>query len=178
MPTEKWFREHDSWPNRGGTYRIAFRAYVPFVPDSVLDIGCALGDGLIVARKEWPAAKVNGADISRVALRKCYQRLPDGVFVRWDMATEPIPEIAPKSDLVLCVHTLEHIGGWREIQAAVRGMLQVTKRQLLILVPNQYSIPSTDHKYIFSARSFDVLEPTKVMVVEKGRRVVAMWGET
>lgn len=179
MPTEKWFREHNKWVGREGPYRNAFRAYVPFVPESILDVGCALGDGLIVARQEWPVVQVSGVDISRTAIDRCRQRLPDGLFVRWVMGQEPIINtIAPQADLVVCIHTLEHIGGWPKVQWAVREMLTVAKRQLLILVPNEYSIPSTDHKYIFDASSFDGLSPSRVLVVEKSRRIVAMWGET
>lgn len=178
MPSEEWFREHDHWRGRRGPYKKVLRQFVGYEPKSVMDVGCALGDGLIVASERWPEAHLVGTDVSEVALRKCRERIPGGEFFNWNMNRPqwPIMGRIPPVDLVMCFHTLEHLSGWDSVNLSVRWMCGFANRQVIVAVPYELTIPAADHNVIFREGSFVHLYPAWIERVSK-TRLVAIWGE-
>jgi trans-aconitate methyltransferase len=99
-----------------------------FVPASVADVGCAMGDGLLVARKRWPKAEMTGVDFSPVGLDVTRRRL--GTVTTHCIDLEGAKTFPFRAALVLCCETLEHLSNPHEVEALLResslGLVGVT----------------------------------------------------
>ena len=86
-----------------------YRYMVEFLPKdvsfSLLDIGCALGEGCLFLKKCFPLAHISGADFSPVAIEKAQKRTPDSTFFVLDIMKD-VPQ--QKYDYITLVSTLEH----------------------------------------------------------------------
>lgn len=158
---------------RKGPYKRSLRRHVDFEPRSVLDVGCALGDGLLVAQRMWPNATLGGIDLSEVATQKAQARLGGGTF--WSFDITGAKKSIPNFDLVLCVHTLEHLSYRADVVTKTMVWLQsIAARMLIIVVPYRFTIPEPDHRMVFGVKSFDGLHPT--LVEHMGHdHIVAVW---
>jgi SAM-dependent methyltransferase len=87
--------------------------------DRALDLGC--GDGRVTA--ELRCGEITGADVSAVALERARGRLADATFVRL-VPDEPIPLDDSEFDLVLCVHTVEHVRDVQLLLSEIRRVLR------------------------------------------------------
>ena len=162
---DKTYAGRTHW--RGWPYERAL-AELPadFVPASVLDVGCGLGDGLLQCQERWPNAFLIGLDFSPVGLATAQKRLPAARFDCLDLngalPTRVAAEI--KSDLVLCCETLEHV----EDPVAVEAMLVfLARRRVVVTVPNEGRVtshhPNSFYRAWFEARKYrTVLRPHPV----------------
>jgi 2-polyprenyl-3-methyl-5-hydroxy-6-metoxy-1,4-benzoquinol methylase len=98
--------------------------------DTYADVGC--GDGFVTAKiaKALHCSRCDGYDFNSEVLDFGRQRYPEINFHRWNLAAEPVP--AEKYSLVTCLETLEHVV---DVRAAVRNLVSITERLLLITVP-------------------------------------------
>ncbi len=87
--------------------------------DRVLDVGC--GDGRVTA--ELPCRQITGADVSAVALERAARRLPQATFVQFT-PDDALPLGDSEFDLVLCVHTLEHVRDVQLLLSEIRRVLR------------------------------------------------------
>ena len=75
---------------------------------SLLDVGCALGKGLLYLKRKTPrVSRYIGADFSSQALAACQSNpeLEGMEFIQHDIH-QPLPE---QYSNVICLHTLEHV---------------------------------------------------------------------
>jgi GT2 family glycosyltransferase/glycosyltransferase involved in cell wall biosynthesis len=94
---------------------------------SLLDCGCALGDGTAVLRDEFPRSTVQGFDFSAVAIAEARRRFPDLELTVGDLAS---PQ--RHADVLIVSHCLEHLTA---PVAALRALLRSARRYVLVLVP-------------------------------------------
>jgi trans-aconitate methyltransferase len=105
-----------------------------FEPKGVLDVGCGLGDGLMLCRKRWPKTSLFGLDFSAVGLATAHRRLPDANLYRRDLNAVDFADGLPRPDLILCSETLEHVNDPDRVLA---WLMRAATDTLLVCVPNR-----------------------------------------
>lgn len=75
-----------------------------YCPTTIIDFGCAEGDGTAVIQSRFPMARVIGMDWSTEAVFKATNRWPTLKF-QWGDIENPMD----KADIIITSHTLEHV---------------------------------------------------------------------
>ena len=120
---------------------------------SLLDVGCALGDGLIYLRKKCP--KINkfiGTDFSPRAIETCRnnRELSAMEFFQHNII-ESLPD---KYDNIICLATLEHL---EYPETAMQNLVDATNKLLIIGVPYLNRRPDKNHLWSFDENDFSDL---------------------
>jgi 2-polyprenyl-3-methyl-5-hydroxy-6-metoxy-1,4-benzoquinol methylase len=122
---------------------------------SLLDIGCAMGDGLELLAKSFPLAKFSGADLSPAGIEKALAKTKNIDYFVLDITKDELPK---KYDFITLVHVLEHINDPFPI---VDKCLKFVNEALIICTPyiEQFDNPrlylSGEHRYLFNEHTFD-----------------------
>jgi len=105
-----------------------------------------------------PDIVFSACDFSPVAIQSL-QVVPHSLFQSlfvWDVR-EPCPFGNLCYDTVLATELLEHL---EKPEVAVRNMVNVAKRQLIVTVPNENRIESGEHLWSYTAKDlYDLLRP-------------------
>lgn len=122
---------------------------------TLLDIGCALGDGCELLKEKLPKSKITGIDISKVGIDKAKEKGKKIEYYVSDILKDPILK---SFDYITIIQTLEHIDN---PFAVVDKCLKCTKKALLISVPynSKYTGPINqrdinEHRYSFNEKTF------------------------
>lgn len=134
--------------------RVAFDRTSPF---SLLDFGCALGDGLQVFQRRYPQAVLTGMDFAEAAIRRCQAELDD--IARFLVGG--VADVTDRYDVVYASNVLEHFPDYR---SPARRLLAHCGR-LCLMVPyderDQGNLltpdPNRHHQHTFLRDSFDFL---------------------
>lgn len=124
----------DGWEkNRGRRQTQLFAAYfldtvrLPRSAQTLLDVGCAMGDALPIFREYYPDLELRGCDISSRAIEEARASFGNiATFHTWGFE-----DIRGSFDVIYCSGTLEHFENNLDI---VRGLLRHC-RWLYALVP-------------------------------------------
>ena len=120
---------------------------------SLLDIGCALGDGLIYLKKKCPKVdRFIGADFSHTAIETCRNNveIKNMEFFQHDI----LKSLPAKYDNVICLQTLEHL---KNPQIAIQNLIDTTKKVLIVGVPYLNRRPDETHLWSFDETDFSDL---------------------
>lgn len=120
---------------------------------SLLDVGCALGDGLVYLRKKSPKIdRFVGTDFSGEAIDVCMSnpKLRKMEFFRHDIL-KPFPE---KYDNIICLQTLEHVQNPR---CAMLNLIDATRDLLIVGVPYRNRRSDENHLWSFDENDFSEL---------------------
>ncbi len=129
----QYYEDGVDWTYRGERLRremdriLSTMEFIPDGVDTILDAGC--GNGIFV--NNLPPGKysrVVGLDRSERALSSVKTEKVAG-----DISSLPFPD--GSFDMVASLEVLEHLSG-REYESAVRELLRVSKKYILISVPN------------------------------------------
>ncbi len=137
METTTNFQKHTS-SNRIQNYLIRnFNSQIlddinSVQPHSLLDAGCGEGFIMKLISESGICAEVNGIDTSTVALRIARKINPDLRISKGSVYD--IPYAKNTFDLVTCLEVLEHL---EDPQKALCELIRVSKRYVLISVPNE-----------------------------------------
>jgi len=109
---EQAFSPGGSWDKNSGQSqtRLFTECFLNHVPIplgkqfSVLDVGCALGDGLAVWHRRYPHAKLYGCDVSQTAIDRATQTY--GTIATFTRSS--FEEITGSYDVIICSNVLEH----------------------------------------------------------------------
>ena len=130
---------------------------VPLLPAheefSLLDVGCAIGDGCELLQARFPKAKISGADISPAGIEKAARKNTRIQYFVFDILKDPMPDVF---DYITFIETLEHFD---EPFSVINKSLAYTRRALIISTPYspERSGPSRgydEHRYAFNERTF------------------------
>jgi GT2 family glycosyltransferase/glycosyltransferase involved in cell wall biosynthesis/SAM-dependent methyltransferase len=114
---------------------------------SILDCGCALGDGTAVLAAEFPRSQVSGFDFSASAVETARKAHP-GI----DFFVSDFEALERSADVLIVSHCLEHLS--RPV-FALRHLAARSRRYLLVLVPYLESYPPHhEHRRVVHAGTF------------------------
>lgn len=113
---------------------------------SVLDIGCGIGNSTAVVKQRFPQAKVIGIDSSEDMLNSARKNNPDIEFIKLDAGKE-IENITERFDVVFSNACIQWIPEHKQI---LKNFMQLLNDDgvLAIQIPQQYKHPM--HKIIKS----------------------------
>jgi SAM-dependent methyltransferase len=109
--------------------------WIPADANSLLDVGCNVGELLRYCSAVHPAMRLFGVEVNSFALLQARKELPEAVFYEASAAELPFPDEV--FDCVTCIEVLEHIPA-RLRQAALTEMGRVLRRggRLVLRVPH------------------------------------------
>ena len=132
---DAYFTPNGDWERNGGrrqtrTFARCFCKAVRFDASaafSLLDLGCALGEAIRVFHRQYPAARLTGMDISRVAIERCRSEVGDLAT----FCVGGVTEVEGHYDIIYASNVLEH---FVDHQGPARALLARCDR-LCIMVP-------------------------------------------
>lgn len=154
---------------QGDFYRVfPYENIADFLPKdapfSLLDIGCALGDGCEFLQKRFPGAEISGADFSLIGIQKAKERSDKIRYFLLDITKEE-PQHA--YDYIVLSHILEHLN---DPLAIVGKCLRHVNRAILVSTPYcpdcKYPrlYAPAEHRYLFNERTFDKYNSTVLRI--------------
>jgi len=120
--------------SRGESWRdFPYHYLAEFLPEneafSLLDIGCALGEGCTFLKSRFPESRISGADFSDAAIAKAKAKFKDIDFFILDIKKQNPPG---KYDYITMLSTLEHFNNPLTV---VDKCLLFANKALLVEVP-------------------------------------------
>ncbi len=113
---------------------------------SVLDLGCAEGEGVSLFGEFFKTDKISGADISAAAISRAKEYYPEYNFFEADVNN--LPE---DFDVILTSNTLEHFENPNE---AIKNILPHCRKYFIMLIPFRERDRIKEHFYTFEYDSF------------------------
>jgi hypothetical protein len=113
----EWDRNRGREQTRRFTEHFLKHATIPKSEFTMLDVGCALGDGILLCNQRYPNARLFGCDVSEVAIRRCrgsYGHLAEFFVAGFE-------EVQGSWDVIFCSNVLEHFEQHLEIAATLLG---------------------------------------------------------
>jgi len=139
---------------------------------SLLDVGCALGDGLAFLQKHFPLANFYGLDFSNIGIQQAKKRHPKIKFICADICSY---EFNRKYDYITIIRTLEHFSKPFQI---LDKCLNFATHCVLLNVPSP-GLKCQEHIYKFYPDSFNsyvIKDFTKNPSIRHGR-VLAVYSK-
>src|SRR6266487_3598230 len=149
--SREWWEEYfvEDWDAHGGgdqTYHFMERlllelpaperAFLRSTPVSILDWGCAFGEGVELLARSFPQSQITGLDFASRAVEQARLRHPNQQFVQTEHG-----EIPGEFDVILTSNCLEHFENPLE---TLRTHLTSCKTLYILLVPyNEF--PLSEH---------------------------------
>lgn len=162
---EAYFAPGGGWETNGGRRqtRIFAQAFAdrsglaPGSSFSLLDVGCALGDGLEVLHRRFPLADLFGIDFSPMAIKRCQTELK-GIA---SFSVQDMLQLTHWYDIIFISNVLEH---FIDFHQRARKLVMHCQR-LYIMVPYNEQRDGVDmepdhrhhHQHTFQPNSFDFL---------------------
>jgi trans-aconitate methyltransferase len=162
---EKLSRYEDFW--RDENYHHILHFFPPDEEFSLLDVGCALGDGCELIQRRFPKAKITGCDISKVGIEKANRKNRKIEYKILDITTD---ELSKKYDYITIIETLEHFD---DPFPVVEKCLKFANKSLIVSVP--YSLGESkginrndfsEHRYCFNEKTFEGCKCKTVFVTD------------
>lgn len=137
----------------GGLWRIkVYKFLLDILPQdkkfSLLDIGCALGDGLAFLQRYFPLADLYGLDFSDVGIREAKKRHPEIKFICANIYSY---EFNYKYSYMTIIRTLEH---FTKPFLVLDKCLNFANRCVLLNIPSP-KLKCREHVYKFYPDSFE-----------------------
>lgn len=126
---------------------------------SLLDVGCALGDGMPVLRRRCTGVReLAGTDFSSYAIEtnRGNPALAGVRFFQHDL-NQPLTR---QFDNVICMQTLEHL---EDPRRAFRNLYDAASRLLLVATPYRNRRPDQDHLWSFDETDFAEFRPRWIL---------------
>lgn len=135
---------------------------------TLLDIGCAIGDGCELLKERFPEAEITGVDISEVGIEKARRKTKGVHYFVFDVLKDPIPK---KYDYIVILETLEH---FNDPFFVVDKCLRHVNEAFIVSVPYtpEYSgkrIVVGEHRYCFNESTFVNYDCRVVRISEHGK---------
>lgn len=137
-----------SWAGREKAYDLV----IPFLSEkgSLLDIGCAAGDGLQAIARKFQEMDIFGLDLSNAGISSAKLKFPKQKFFQGDARIDHKVFLKNYTYSII-VQSLQHIDMPGSL---VERLLKISKK-VIITVPNGRAIEDKEHLWRFNALSFD-----------------------
>lgn len=113
---------------------------------SIIDLGCAEGEGVNLFGENFKNSSVCGSDISAAALERAKKYYSSYRFIERD-----INNIGESFDVVFSSNTLEH---FENPEAIIKNILPWCKKYFIMLIPFRETDRIEEHFYTFDYKSF------------------------
>jgi ubiquinone/menaquinone biosynthesis C-methylase UbiE len=137
---------NETWQREDDRYYLHFQFILEKLPEKrkVIDVGCGTGTLLGLIKQNKPGLKIEGRDISNIAIMKLKGRGING-------KVEKLPNISGKADIIIATEVLEHM---KDDEKVLQSMSKVAK-QIIITVPNDRLGPEEcdEHERKYTAKS-------------------------
>ena len=117
---------------------------------SILDVGCATGEGSSILKKAFDGSCVTGMDFSTVAVEKASREFPQCRFVEGDARTTDL-----EADVVVVSNVLEHLTGY---EVVLQHLFDIARHYLIVMVPFCDEMEDPEHVNRFTLDSFPVVK--------------------
>ena len=135
-----------AWTRENDRFYMHFYSILDQLPDEgkIIDIGCGTGTLLRFIKKNKPKLKLEGRDISSVAIGKLKKSGIKG-------KVEKLPIITGKADIIIATEVLEHM---KDDMKVFKKMSEVSNK-IIITVPNNRLGPEecNEHERLYTAES-------------------------
>ncbi len=164
------------WDKKLASYNKSWRDFpyvhlMEFLPNeekfSLLDIGCALGDGCLFLKEHFFESDISGADLSPVGIERAKKRTDKIKFFELDITKD---DPSKKYDYIITASTLEHIN---EPLKVVDRCLQCVNTAMLIFVPYEEKFidarlyGNSEHRYLFNENTFKKYNSEILKITER-----------
>jgi len=154
---DHYFRHE--WDRHGGAAQTAHfmerliaslppreRAWLEAGGRTILDWGCAFGEGVALLARAFPGCQVWGLDFSWVAVEQARRRHPGLRFIH-----DPEGELPAPFDVLVTSNCLEHFD---DPLAIVRQQMEKVRDLYILLVPNEEAELHYSHRIALAAAAF------------------------
>lgn len=163
MGSTKWwdYQLAHCWERNGGPAQTTYfmkalidhlplpeQAYLRAHSLSILDCGCAMGEGVVTLAQAFPRCRVAGLDVAQSAIETAQARYPQHEFILSEEGEIPRP-----FDVVLTSNVLEH---FEDPFTVARRQVASSRLLYLILVPYLECPPMDGHLATFTEDSFPI----------------------
>lgn len=121
-------------------------AYIEGNNASILDWGCAEGQGVEELARRFPSSGVTGLDFSEAAIENCRRLYPE-----YNFRKEPLDAKKDMYDVIINNNCLEHFTDYIGI---LSSHMMCAGRYYVIMVPYKEERPSPGHKAVMTGDSF------------------------
>lgn len=159
-----------SWKKREQIYTNLIK-YIPKSTKTLLDIGCASGDGCIIINSKLQNLKVHGCDFSSVGINSARKKSNKIKFFYMDVIKE---KLSLNYDTILFISILEHL---KEYDSVVKKCLKNCK-WLIISCPYNERVSFLGFKPSEHPHSFkkDTFKDYGAKVYVEGKRIIYIIG--
>jgi len=138
---------------RDENYRHIFELLPSDRPFTLLDIGCAVGDGCELLQERFPQATISGIDISDVGIEKAKQKSKSITYHVLDVIHEALPGTY---DYITIIETLEHFDDPFPI---IDKCLDRVREAVIVSTPYEQhytgrNLGAHEHCYSFNEKTF------------------------
>jgi len=154
----------------GGSWRNHHYHYIlDLLPSNeeftLLDVGCALGDGCELLKERFPEARITGVDLSEVGIERAKARGGGVDYLVLDITRDSIPG---DFDFVTIIETLEHFDNPFTI---VDKCLKNARRSVIVCVPYRQNLSwavrwGKEHRSAFDEKTFSAYDSRVVRVTD------------
>jgi len=134
---------------------------------SLIDIGCALGDGCNYFKKNYSLADISGCDFSEAGINKATEKYKDVTFYHLDINKKSLPQ---QYDFIAIIETLEHFDDPFSI---IDKLIPYAKDSIIVSVPLadkkrmlKKAIGVGEHRYHFYKNTFEAYHHDIVKITD------------
>lgn len=146
-----------------------------FQGESLLDVGCAVGNFSRVATAHNPAIRYVGVDASPGMIARARRLHPEHEFIEIDGQTLPLEDASV--DVSVCLGVLHMTVGWRRL---LREMWRVTRRSIIIdlrLAPHaSVEDPAVSYQKLEFGKPWDGVTVAPYIVLEVRAALAELYG--
>jgi len=147
---DKKLERKKSWENRNTIYE-ELKKVIPEGTQSLLDIGCSLGDGCIALKKIFPKVVIEGCDFSEVGIEEAKKKANNVHFYLLDIMKNDIPK---NYDCILLISILEHL---EEYESVIKKCLKHCKTLIISCPYNErvsfLGLKPSEHLHSFNEKT-------------------------
>jgi O-antigen biosynthesis protein len=170
-------RFQENWQSLGGPSQSSFFAHIAVadlpswfmqVIDSkqltIVDWGCAQGDGTAILKEKFKGAQIAGVDFSQVAVSQAKIRYPELTFLAedWLVDLESEVQLKPRYDVIFSSNTLEHFHNPYQVLEKISNR---ANKAIVLALPYREMNRIDEHFYTFAPGNIPLRLPNEFRLV-------------
>lgn len=137
----------------------SFKKLIKNLKFSILDWGCAEGDGTNIIGKNFSDSDIFGLDFSSIAVHNARIKYPHLKFY-----SKKLEDLNEKFDIIFSSNCLEH---FKDPKSILKNYFKFSKNYVVLMVPFQEFNLHSEHFYSFNYDSFDIYKDGYFLIYYK-----------